>query len=33
VPCYFDDIFGYGWSDFTGERAAIADFNAEHEQR
>lgn len=33
VPCYFDDVFGYGWSDFTGERAAIADFNASHEQR
>jgi hypothetical protein len=33
VPCYFDDVFGYGWSDFTGERAAIADFNATHEER
>jgi len=33
VPCYFDDVFGYGWSDFAGERAAIADFNAAHEQR
>jgi hypothetical protein len=33
VPCYFDDVFGYGWSDFNGERAAIADFNARHEQR
>jgi hypothetical protein len=33
VPCYFDDVFGYGWSDFNGERAAIADFNAAHEQR
>jgi hypothetical protein len=28
VPCYFDDLFGYGWSDFVGERAAIDDFNA-----
>jgi hypothetical protein len=27
IVCYFDDIFGYGWSDFAGERAAIADFN------
>jgi hypothetical protein len=33
VPCYFDDLFGYGWSEFTGERAAIEDFNAAHEQR
>jgi hypothetical protein len=33
VPCYFDDIFGYGWSDFSGERAAIADFNQAHEHR
>lgn len=33
IPCYFDDIFGYGWSDFNGERAAIADFNAGHAKR
>jgi hypothetical protein len=33
IVCYFDDLFGYGWSDFAGERAAIADFNASHEQR
>jgi hypothetical protein len=33
VACYFDDVLGYGWSDFNGERAAIADFNAAHEQR
>jgi hypothetical protein len=33
VPCYFDDLFGYGWSDFNGERAAIADFNMAHDQR
>jgi len=33
VVCYFDDVFGFGWSDFNGERAAIADFNASHEQR
>lgn len=33
VPCYFDDVFGYGWSDYAGERAAITDFNAAHEQR
>ena len=33
VACYFDDVFGYGWSDFNGERAAIADFNRDHETR
>jgi hypothetical protein len=33
VALYFDDIFGYGWSDFAGERAAITDFNTYHEQR
>jgi hypothetical protein len=33
VACYFDDLFGYGWSDFTGERAAIAEFNAGHAHR
>jgi hypothetical protein len=33
VVCYFDDVFGLGWSDFVGERAAITDFNASHERR
>jgi hypothetical protein len=33
VACYFDDLFGYGWSDFNGERAAIAEFNEAHAQR
>lgn len=33
VTAYFDDVFGYGWSDFNGERAAIADFNASHPNR
>jgi hypothetical protein len=33
VACYFDDIFGYGWNDFTGARAAIHDFNGSHERR
>jgi hypothetical protein len=33
VSAYFDDVFGYGWTDFTGERAAIADFNSAHERR
>ncbi|MEA2197365.1 MAG: hypothetical protein QOJ25_1416 [Solirubrobacteraceae bacterium] len=33
ISAYFDDVFGYGWSEFTGERAAIADFNAARERR
>ena len=33
VTAYFDDLFGYGWSDFNGERAAITDFNAAHANR
>jgi hypothetical protein len=33
IPVYFDDLFGYGWTDFTGERAAIDEFNAGHPER
>lgn len=33
VVCYFDDVFGYGWSEFSGERAAIAEFNQAHQNR
>lgn len=33
VHCYFDDIMGFTHSDFTGERLAIADFNAAHAMR
>jgi hypothetical protein len=33
VPCYFDDMFGYGWTDFMGPRAAIDDFNGSHGER
>jgi hypothetical protein len=33
VFCYFDDIMGYGYNDFTGERLAIHEFNNEHELR
>jgi hypothetical protein len=33
VPCYFDDIFGFAWSDFAGPRAAIDEFNASHDSR
>lgn len=33
VLCYFDDVFGYGWTDFMGVHAAIAEFNASDERR
>lgn len=33
VFCYFDDIMGYSYNDFTGERLAIHEFNAEHAKR
>ncbi len=33
IWCYFDDIMGPTKCDFTGERLAIADFNASHEMR
>jgi hypothetical protein len=33
VVCYFDDVLGYGWTDFMGARAAIEEFNASHERR
>jgi hypothetical protein len=33
VPCYFDDLFGYGWTDFVGERQAIDEFNARSTER
>lgn len=33
IPCYFDDLFGFAWSDFTGERAAIDEYNAANERR
>lgn len=33
VHCYFDDIMGFTYSEFTGERLAIAEFNAQHEMR
>lgn len=33
VPCYFDDLFGFGWTDFTGVHAALAEFNESHERR
>ena len=33
VPCYFDDVFGYGWTEFMGVHAAIDEFNARNERR
>lgn len=33
VHCYFDDIMGFTCSEFTGERLAIAEFNAAHPMR
>jgi hypothetical protein len=29
VACYFDNILGHSYSDFTGERLAISEFNAQ----
>jgi hypothetical protein len=33
VHCYFDDIMGFTYSEFTGERLAITEFNERHEMR
>jgi hypothetical protein len=33
VVCYFDDIMGHSYSDFTGERLAISEFNDSHAMR
>jgi hypothetical protein len=33
VTCYFDDILGFGWSDFNGARAAIIEFNETNDRR
>ena len=33
VYCYFDDIMGFTYSEYTGERLAIAEFNASHNER
>ena len=30
---YFDDVFGYGWTDFMGPRAAIDEFNQAQPER
>lgn len=33
VFCYFDDIIGWAVGDYSGERLAIAEFNATHDMR
>jgi hypothetical protein len=33
IHCYFDDIIGFNFCEYNGERLAIADFNASHEMR
>jgi hypothetical protein len=33
IHCYFDDIMGFTFSEYNGERLAIADFNASHTMR
>jgi hypothetical protein len=33
VNCYLDDIMGFTHSEFTGERLAVAEFNARHAMR
>ena len=33
VLCYFDDVLGYPWGDFNGERLALSEFNASHSER
>ena len=33
VLCYFDDIMGFTYSDFNGERLAISEFNVNHSMR
>jgi hypothetical protein len=33
IYCYFDDIMGFTYSEYNGERLAIAEFNASHSSR
>ena len=33
IHCYFDDIMGYSYSEFNGERLAIQEFNNSHKLR
>ena len=33
IHCYFDDIMGFTFSEYTGERLAITEFNNAHQMR
>jgi PAS domain S-box-containing protein len=33
IYCYFDDIMGFTYSEYNGERLAISEFNASHDMR
>jgi hypothetical protein len=33
IYCYFDDIMGFTYSEYTGERLAISEFNSSHDMR
>jgi hypothetical protein len=33
IYCYFDDIIGFTYSEYNGERLAISEFNASHDLR
>ena len=33
IYCYFDDIIGFTYSEYTGERLAISEFNSSHDMR
>jgi hypothetical protein len=33
VHCYFDDVLGFTWGDYNGERLAIHEFNETHAMR
>ena len=33
IHCYFDDIMGFTYSDYNGERLAISEFNVSHTSR
>ncbi|MFO7932722.1 MAG: hypothetical protein R6U78_01465 [Bacteroidales bacterium] len=33
IHCYFDDIMGYSYSEYNGERLAISEFNQQHRMK
>jgi hypothetical protein len=33
IHCYFDDIVGFTFSEYTGERLAITEFNNAHQMK